>query len=514
MLDQFQLSFSRRSGNVAAGLASAMAFVTTKGRESFLSHMVPSVMEAQKRNLLSDPSSSRGISLRLPPSKQLDMRQGMCPYIKEHSLGLPRRLGRLRGGPSLRLRHPGDTLNLRLLLLHRSALSSLLFTAFLRPRRRARGVEVLREGYRILFSRRPQLSDQPLPMPSYSPSSMWGTALEQEFQDLLHIQAIGLAPRAPGFYGRLFVVQKDSGAWRPIIDLSTLDTYIALHGDSSVRLSLHSPGRLDDLIRSSGRMPPGSGPSGIASVSSLRHGRSLLSVQGAVLQVDDCPSGLCMADGSNIRHSPSLRYQDAQIPRRLADSSRIQDHLSPGEGQAPASVRGAGTTSQSQEVVLDSISGHDLSRHADPISSVHCKTDRDKGGESPQDHRGVSFIPGPPAALWHRLLGHLLSLTLLVKGRMLRIRSLHIRLRSRWDFRDELLRIPWDPLCQEDLFMVVVGDSIREGVGLSLPVPEFSFYLDASDVGWSAIVEGHQVSGVWTPSQREFSFNLRKMMAV
>ena len=44
-----------------------------------------------------------------------------------------------------------------------------------------------------------------------------GKALEKEFQD----------PQTPGFYSRLFVVQKDSGAWRPIIDLSTLNTYIA-----------------------------------------------------------------------------------------------------------------------------------------------------------------------------------------------------------------------------------------------------------------------------------------------
>ena len=111
----------------------------------------------------------------------------------------------------------------------------------------------------------------------------------------------------------------------------------------------------------------------------------------------NCPSSLYTADGSNIRHSPSLRYQDAQISRRLVDSSRIQDRLSPGQGQAPSSVRGAATTSQFQEIVLDTISGHDLSRHADPVSSVRCKTDRDKGRESPQNHRGVSFIPGPPS---------------------------------------------------------------------------------------------------------------------
>ena len=55
LLDQFQRSFSRGTENVAAGMASAVAFVTTKRRESFLSHMVPSVTEAQKRKLLSDP---------------------------------------------------------------------------------------------------------------------------------------------------------------------------------------------------------------------------------------------------------------------------------------------------------------------------------------------------------------------------------------------------------------------------------------------------------------------------
>ena len=72
----------------------------------------------------------------------------------------------------------------------------------------------------------PPLSDQPLPIPSYPPSSIRGRALEKEFLDLLHKRAIEQAPQTPGFYSRLFVVQKDSGSWRPIIDLSTLNTFI------------------------------------------------------------------------------------------------------------------------------------------------------------------------------------------------------------------------------------------------------------------------------------------------
>ena len=64
------------------------------------------------------------------------------------------------------------------------------------------------------------------PCPLIPLSSIRGKALEKEFLDLLHKGAIKQAPQTPGFYSRLFVVQKDSGSWRPIIDLSTLNTFI------------------------------------------------------------------------------------------------------------------------------------------------------------------------------------------------------------------------------------------------------------------------------------------------
>ena len=283
------------------------------------------------------------------------------------------------------------------------------------------------------------------------------------------------------------------------------------HGDSSVRPTFHSPRRLDDLLRSAGRIPPSSG---ITSVSSLHHGRSLLSVQGAVLRADNCPSGLYTADGSNIRHSPSLRYQDAQISRRLVDSTRIQDRLYPGEGQAPSSVRGAGTTSQFQEVVLDPISGHDLSRHADPVSSVRCKTDRDKGRKSPQDHRGVSFIPGPPSSSLASSSGLPFVPYFSGKG---------------WDVKDAvspdspqaqvglLRRISSHPLgssVSRGSFMVVLGDSTTRGRRSFPPSARLELLL-----GRVRRRLGHHHRG--KPSVRSLDSkpkgtlnNLRKMMAV
>ena len=58
------------------------------------------------------------------------------------------------------------------------------------------------------------------------PQSIKGVALTQELQNLLRKGAVEPAPQSPGFYGRLFLVQKASGSWRPIIDLSTLNDYI------------------------------------------------------------------------------------------------------------------------------------------------------------------------------------------------------------------------------------------------------------------------------------------------
>ena len=75
-------------------------------------------------------SSTRRIYLRLPLLTLLDMRPGMYSSLEVLSLDLPRRLERLGFGTSLCLRHPGDALNLRLLLLRRRSLNPSSWTRF------------------------------------------------------------------------------------------------------------------------------------------------------------------------------------------------------------------------------------------------------------------------------------------------------------------------------------------------------------------------------------------------
>ena len=87
-------------------------------------------------------------------------------------------------------------------------------------------MEVLREGYRIPLLKTPPLSDVPLQVSSYSPSSTKGKALAGEVRSLLDKGAVEPAPPSPGFYSRMFVVLKASGAWRPIIDLSYFNRFV------------------------------------------------------------------------------------------------------------------------------------------------------------------------------------------------------------------------------------------------------------------------------------------------
>ena len=64
----------------------------------------------------------------------------------------------------------------------------------------------------VLFSSRPPLLPTPIPLPSYSPSSVRGLALSASVKDLLSKGVIEPASSEPGFYSRLFVTARRSQA--------------------------------------------------------------------------------------------------------------------------------------------------------------------------------------------------------------------------------------------------------------------------------------------------------------
>ena len=107
-------------------------------------------------------------------------------------------------------------------------------------------IGVVRSGFRLPWkgSKAP-LSQFPVNFPPpRDPQAV--QVLDLEVQDLLTKGAIQPVqnPFSPGFYGRLFVVPKASGGWRPVLDLSILNLYLKV-----CRFRMETASSIRDSIR-------------------------------------------------------------------------------------------------------------------------------------------------------------------------------------------------------------------------------------------------------------------------
>ena len=89
---------------------------------------------------------------------------------------------------------------------------------------------VLWDGYRVPFKDSPPpLSRTPVSFTTYRAGSPRAQALRQEVEAMLAKGALEIAlDPGPAFYSRLFLVEKASGGWRPVIDLSHLNEFVQL----------------------------------------------------------------------------------------------------------------------------------------------------------------------------------------------------------------------------------------------------------------------------------------------
>ena len=89
-------------------------------------------------------------------------------------------------------------------------------------------LSVVKNGYKIPFDKRPQLSPSPLFL-----SQTESKALEEEVQKLLQKGAVErVYLEDPGYYSRIFLVPKKNGKLRLIIDLSKLNTFLNIQSFS------------------------------------------------------------------------------------------------------------------------------------------------------------------------------------------------------------------------------------------------------------------------------------------
>ena len=330
-------------------------------------------------------------------------------------------------------------------------------------------------------------------MPSYSPTSIKGAALEEVTLGLIAMGAVELAPLpSPGFYSRLFVVWKTSGSWRPVIDLSHLNRFVDVspfqmetiqsvlllvsQGDWMASIDLMEV-YLQVLVHPASRHFLR-----FMFRDTVYHFKALCFGLSTAPQVFT----RVMAPVSAILHSMGIRmrrYLDDWLVQSNSRESLLRD-LHPSQ------------VVQYLGVIIDS-------------TSFRASPSEERISRLQSTAAEFQSCASPPASLWLSLLGVLSSLAHLVPGGRLSMRSLQLCLHRSWDRQDLEDPVYASMECLRDLQWWLHLPRLSLGVS-----PDLHFWSDASDVGWGAHFDRQIASGLWDTHQAALSINAWELLAV
>ena len=90
-------------------------------------------------------------------------------------------------------------------------------------------VGVLRDGYCVPYHHLPPVSQVPVELLSATLGTVRALALQEEVNKMLLKGAVEIVQHpGPDFYSRFFLFQKVMRGWRPVIDLSSLNTFMTI----------------------------------------------------------------------------------------------------------------------------------------------------------------------------------------------------------------------------------------------------------------------------------------------
>ena len=317
-------------------------------------------------------------------------------------------------------------------------------------------MEVLREGYRIPFLWPPPLSAEPIPMPSYAPTSIKGAALEEVTLALIVKGAVELAPLpSPGFYSRLFVVWKTSGSWRPAIDLSLLNCFVdvsdfRMDTIQSVLLSARQGDWMASIKLREAYLQVPVHPESCRFLRFVAHGRTY-QFKALCFGLSTAPQVFTrvMAPVSDILHSLGIRMH------RYLDDWLVQTSSREGLLQYLEVVL---SFCRELGIVVNPEKSNFSPSQVVQYLGVVIDARTFLASPSPDRFSRLRSTAGefllsavPSASLWQLLLGMLSSLSHLVLGGHLRMRSLQICFHRSWDRLDPSALVAWSPDCLRDL---------------------------------------------------------------
>ena len=324
----------------------------------------------------------------------------------------------------------------------------------------------------------------------------------------------------PGFYSRLFLVEKSSGGWRPVIDLSPLNKFIQqtpfrIETSNSVLLAV----RKNDFLAS-------------------------IDLKDAYFQIPAHPSSrmlLRFVSNDTVYQFKVLCFGLSTAPQVF---TRVFAAVS-----SWAHARGIRLLRYLDDLLILSTLRIKTRQHVDQLLSL-CRSlslviNTEKSDLSPS--RSVEYLgmvidtvsarafhteariqkflslarkflaqPSPPARRWQMLLGHMLSLEKLVPRSRFRMRSLQWHLKSNWSTETNPPHLPLPRSRQVDRdisWWMTRNHLFRGGGGGGTPPhpPELRLYSDSFRSGWGAHLLDHSASGLWSDQETSLHINILEM---
>ena len=118
-----------------------------------------------------------------------------------------------------------------------------------------------------------------------------------------------------------------------------------------------------------------------------------------------------------------------------------------------------------------------------------------------------------PVSVW-RTLGIMSSMSAIVPGSRLRMRSLQLCLNAAGPLLVDGDLVSWDDGCLRDLRWWSDDSHLLVGLPLGEDHPDLFLFSDASDQGWGAALGDLHLSGLWSPLYSSFSINQRELLAI
>ena len=205
-------------------------------------------------------------------------------------------------------------------------------------------LNIITNGYVLPFLSKLNLVRFPLIISEYKALPK-DQALADCIQSLLSKNAIERVEnvKSLGFYSHLFLVHKPYQRWRPVIDLSRLNTFLHVEnvqdGNSRIHQDLPDSRGMGSVDRSVGPLPSHPHPSSLKEIPKILPQVSGVPVHLPNFRTGHSPPGLYHDRKGGEAHGTLQRAQTPPIPGRLADQVSIQ-------GGSPSEHSGSGRSNQ------------------------------------------------------------------------------------------------------------------------------------------------------------------------